>query len=199
MIDIQMGHSQSEKAASHRRILSLAAARFRELGITGLSLGDLMKEAGLTHGAFYRHFESREALVTEAVAFALARGRERIGVQPRPETGLTAEQLIDAYLDEAHRDAPGEGCAVAALVTDAARSDAQTRSEYTRQVKRNIQAMSALPSASHEPLKRRHAILVWCALVGALALARAVNDRRLSAEILRTVKAELRALLGVPH
>jgi TetR/AcrR family transcriptional repressor of nem operon len=189
-----MGHSQSEKAGNHTRILQIAAARFRELGLAGLSVADLMKEAGLTHGGFYRHFESREDLVAEAVAFALAEGQTRVGVQPRPALGLTLEALIDAYLDEAHRDAPARGCAVAALAADAGRSDVRTRAEFTRQVKRNLKSMTQLLQTRGGSSKRARAILIWSALVGALTLARAVNEKRLSSEILRAVRSEIKAL-----
>jgi len=196
--DIHMGHSQSEKEASHERILRIAAKRFRELGLAGLSVADLMEAAGLTHGGFYRHFESREALVAQAVAVALAEGQERVGVEPHPEAGVTLEGLLDAYLAEAHRDSPGEGCAVAALAADAARSDAKTRAVFTRQLKRNLTSTSQLLRGSVGDTERSRAILIWSALVGALTLARAVNEKRLSTEILAAVRAELKAL-GAPR
>ncbi len=197
MIDIHMGHSQTEKAESHERIVRIAAARFRKFGLDGLSVADLMKDAGLTHGGFYRHFESREALVTEAVVHALAEADGQIGVERRPpDDQLTLARQVDAYLAEAHRDAPDRGCAVAALVSDAARAGAGPRSAFSHQVKRSIQGIARLLPKDDEPTKRAHALFIWCAMVGAIALARAVNDRKLSSEILETVRAEIKSRFG---
>ncbi|WP_394824922.1 TetR/AcrR family transcriptional regulator [Pendulispora albinea] len=198
MFDIQMGHSQAEKAENHDRILRIAAARFREKGIEGLSVADLMKEAGLTHGGFYRHFASREDLVAEAIAYALTDGETQGGLEELSADNVTFTTLIDAYLNETHRDSPAQGCAVAALAGDVARSGARTRAVFTRQVKRNIQSLSAMLANGDAPSKRAHAILIWSALVGSLTLARAVNDKKLSAEILETVRVGMKSLFGNP-
>ncbi|WP_394842024.1 TetR/AcrR family transcriptional regulator [Pendulispora brunnea] len=175
--------------------MRIAAARFRQAGIGGLSVADLMKEAGLTHGGFYRHFESRDDLVAEAIAHALDEGDDRIGIEPRPaEDEVTLSRWVDAYLAEAHRDAPAEGCAVAALAGDVARSHARTRTAFSLRTKKALLRMAdVLPGG---PKQRAHAILIWCALVGALTLARAVNDKKLSSEILDTVRGELKSLFA---
>ncbi|WP_394830044.1 TetR/AcrR family transcriptional regulator [Pendulispora rubella] len=196
MIDIQMGHSQAEKTENHNRIIRIAAARFREMGLEGLSVADLMKEAGLTHGGFYRHFPSREDLVVETIAYALADGETRGGLEELSGDNLTLTTLIDAYLAESHRDTPSRGCGVATLAGDVARSGARAKSVFTRQVKRNIQSVSAMLSAGDAASKRAGAIMIWSALVGSLTLARAVNDKKLSSEILETIRVELKALSG---
>src|SRR5882762_94809 len=97
-----MGHSQRDKAASHDRVVRIAAARFREAGLGGPGVADLMQEAGLTHGGFYRHFGSRDDLVAEAVEHMRTQFEGRMTAVA--ENGLT--RLIDEYLTENHRDAP---------------------------------------------------------------------------------------------
>src|SRR6202011_2563417 len=116
-----VGSSQADKAASHERIVKAAAARIRCDGVEGVGVADLMREAGLTHGGFYRHFGSRDDLVAEAVETALAHGSKRaeaVACQGGPEALATT---IDAYLSPLHRDKPETGCAVAALPADIAR------------------------------------------------------------------------------
>jgi TetR/AcrR family transcriptional repressor of nem operon len=175
-----VGSSQAEKAASHQRIVKAAAARIRRDGIDGVSVAELMAEAGLTHGGFYRHFDSREELVAEAVDMALTQGSKRtyaaaeIGGIP----ALTA--IIDGYLSRLHRDKPETGCAVAALPTDIARSNQQARDAYSHQVRRYVDLLAGL-SPSGDPDDGH---LLLAALVGALTLSRAVDDPSLSNEIL---------------
>src|SRR5271154_7446808 len=98
-----MGHSKADKADSHARIVEKAAARFRESGVEGVGVADLMKDAGLTHGGFYRHFASRDELVAEAIECALSEGGRAVAaaakVKDRP-----LGTLVDAYLSTMHRD-----------------------------------------------------------------------------------------------
>lgn len=176
-----MGHSQAEKAQTHARIVEIASQRFRESGIDGVSLADLMKEAGLTHGGFYRHFDSRDALVAEAVGHALTQSNGRLG-------GVTLAALIDYYLGPAHCANVADGCAIAALVADIGRSNETARTAYTVQVKCNLAGMTRMAPDGGRP----QAINLLASLVGALSLARAVNDEALSAEILETVRETLK-------
>jgi TetR/AcrR family transcriptional repressor of nem operon len=190
-----MGHSKADKAASHERIVQIAAARFREAGLDGIGVADLMKEAGLTHGGFYRHFDSRDQLVAEAVERALAQGAQRLGrvVARSGEQAFAA--VVEAYLNRAHVDHPGSGCALVALAADVARSGSPARAAYTRQVRQYLDLFAdllALPG----PQARRRAVAILSALVGALALARAVDDDALTTEILASVAAEVKALGG---
>ncbi len=183
-----MGRSQAEKAETHERIVQLAAKRFREVGVDGIGVADLMKEAGLTVGGFYKHFASREDLVVEALQAALAARRARAKKGER-----TFEGLVDEYLDVAHRDDPGGGCVLAALACDVARGSGRVADVYTDQVRHDIRGVAALLNEKDPEEQRGRAIFVLSALVGALELSRAVSDEALSKEILNTVKAELKA------
>jgi TetR/AcrR family transcriptional regulator, transcriptional repressor for nem operon len=188
-----MGHSKADKAESHERIVKIAAEKFREAGIEGIGVADLMKEAGLTHGGFYRHFDSRDDLVAEAVESALAQGARRLGrvVERNGDDAFAA--LVDAYLNKEHVDRRGTGCALVALANDVVRCGSRTRAAYTRQVE-NYLGMFGDLLRSLGPEARARAITVLSALVGALALARAVDDEDFSREVLESVAAEIKAL-----
>ena len=123
-----MGHSQSDKAESRKRILDIASRRFRETGLEGLSIADLMQEAGLTHGGFYKHFESREDLVASALDQAMTETLKR--------PASTLSTFIDRYLSVEHRDAPGGGCAISALAADVGRSDDRSPCGFHRSAAR---------------------------------------------------------------
>ncbi|WP_341963953.1 TetR/AcrR family transcriptional regulator [Pseudomonas sp. RC10] len=182
-----MGHSQAGKKLTHDRIVSIAARRFREHGIDGLSINDLMKEAGLTHGGFYKHFESREQLVAEALAAAFA-GYD----SPERASPVTLEALVAEYLSPTHRDAIGFGCAVSALVNDVGRVQGEARDLYTSKLRSNVDQIAALLVADKESdSKRRDAIVAFSTMVGALGLARAVSDSDLSSEILEVARESL--------
>src|SRR5260370_14588116 len=105
-----MGHARAEKAKPHKRIVAIASKRFREEGLAGFGIADLMKEAGLTVGGFYKHFDSREDLVAEAVGSALGAWRRQVDAAASGGPPVTYESLVDDYLSEAHRDQPGTGC-----------------------------------------------------------------------------------------
>jgi TetR/AcrR family transcriptional regulator, transcriptional repressor for nem operon len=132
--ETELDYSQADKADTHDRVVKIAATKFREAGIDGISVADLMKETGLTHGGFYRHFESRDALVAEAVECVMAHSAQLIAEAASPGQNASLAALIDSYLNTAHRDAPAEGCAIVALGSDVARSHDQTRTAYTQQV-----------------------------------------------------------------
>jgi TetR/AcrR family transcriptional repressor of nem operon len=183
-----MGHSQVEKAQTHERIVRIASQRLREKGIDGIAIADLMKEAGLTVGGFYKHFESRDALVAEAVGSALGSWQARIDNEAAAGEKLTFARLVADYLSTAHRDAPGKGCAVSALVCDISRSGDQTRGIFTEKVRRDIALIAGLLDGENAETNRAQAILAFCALVGALSLSRAVSDDDVSHEILVTVQ-----------
>ena len=182
-----MGSSRADKAASHERIVTAAAARIRRDGVQGAGVADLMREAGLTHGGFYRHFGSRDDLVAEAVEAALAHGSRRAEAAARLGGPEALAMTIDAYLSPIHRDKPETGCAVAALPTDIARSSQRARTAYTKQVRRYLDLFAALAPAGDPDDPH----LILATLVGAIALARAVNDPALSDEILDKVARAL--------
>ncbi len=187
-----MGTSQATKAASHDRILDIAAARIRRDGIGSLAVAELMKEAGLTHGGFYRHFDSREQLVAEAAQRALTQGSEwtiasgKLGGQ----RGYTA--LVDGYLSAWHRDHPESGCGVAGVAADAARAGGPARPSYTRQVHECLAVIADLTGNPDRQAAERDAVLTLSALVGAISMARAVDDPDLSEQILTHAAAALK-------
>ena len=128
-----MGTSQEDKEKHHARIVAIAAKRVREKGLDGISIADLMKDAGLTHGGFYRHFGSREDLINEAVECALRQWTQRANRDSKP-AAKRFQAAVDEYLSTTHRNSPGSGCAVAALSSEAWRGGKRVRQAYTRQV-----------------------------------------------------------------
>ena len=179
-----MGYSKSDKAETHTRIVSVAAKRFRELGLEGIGVADVMKEAGVTVGGFYKHFGSRDELVVEALATAFK------DLDVWEERTPDMAHLLQNYLTEAHRDAPGTGCPMGALLGDITRGSKSARALYTERVKGSLGFFSALLPSSR-PDKRGRALLILSALLGALNLSRAVSDPNLSREILDGVRDEL--------
>lgn len=189
-----MGHSQNDKAASHQRIVAIAAARFRESGTGSPAIGELMRAAQLTHGGFYKHFGSRDELVDEAVELALRTGAERMAAAA---TGDTTDEalgaLIDGYLSAGHRDAPASSCAVATLSADVARGSDRARGAYTDQVRSYLELVEASISDPDPARRRRRALLTLSSLVGAVLMARAVDSPALSDELLAEVAEALRS------
>jgi TetR/AcrR family transcriptional repressor of nem operon len=189
-----MGHSRANKTESHQRIVGVAATRFREAGVDGVGVADLMKDAGLTHGGFYRHFASRDDLVAEAIEWALADGGTAVSaIANRKTSALPA--LIDAYLSVAHRDGLATSCAVTTLAGDVARCSQRARSAYSRQVATYLELLAKLVVGGTRKSRRAKAIAALSALVGAVSMARAVNDEALSREILTSAANELKAAL----
>ncbi len=189
-----MGRSQLEKQKTHERIVTLAAKRLREEGLEGIGVADLMKEAGLTVGGFYKHFASRDELVAEAVESAIGSWRRRQedkGIDPE---SISLDEYVDTYLSERHRDHCGEGCAYAALTADIARSSNTVRAVATEGLRRNFDAMTARMPKPETAKARRKAIIASCLMTGALGLARVSNDEALSAEILETVRSFVKEL-----
>ena len=193
---LEMGHSQEDKAKSHEKIVKTAAARFRESGVDGIGVADLMKDAGLSHGGFYRHFSSRDALVAEAIEHALADGGGRVADVARTQHPRTAAVLIDAYLSASHRDGLATSCAVTTMAADVARSNDRARTAYSRQVETYLDLLVQLIDAPSRKTRRSKAITALATLVGAVSMARAVNDEKLSREILSSAAHELKASLA---
>jgi TetR/AcrR family transcriptional repressor of nem operon len=182
-----MGYSKAQKAKTHERIVKLASKRFREEGLAGIGIAELMKEAGLTVGGFYKHFDSRDDLVAEAVSSAFGGWKRRVEAAESGGAPVSYEKLIDEYLNEAHRDNPGTGCAFSALAPEIARSDKRIRALTSEQVRNDIQLIATLLPGRDKRTARSRAILIFSALVGAMSLARAVSNEALSREILETV------------
>ncbi|MDT0469608.1 TetR/AcrR family transcriptional regulator [Streptomyces gibsoniae] len=185
-----MGHSQAEKAASRERVLRIAARKVRAEGVTRPGVAELMNEAGLTHGGFYKHFASRDDLITQAAAAALAEGTAKMERAARKNTQEPRTGLIDAYLSKRHRDAPATGCALVTLGAAAGRSDDGLKEPYEKQVRAYLDLIAGLSADSDEA--RAEAMLTLSALVGATLMSRAVADPALSEELLTAVADQLK-------
>jgi len=185
--------SREKAAANRERIIDAAGALFRAKGFDGIGVADIMKAADLTHGGFYGHFDSKDDLVAQASRKMMARAAanwKRV-VADAPDKPYAA--LLEHYLSARHRDDAGRGCGFAALGTDAARGGPAVRKAFAEGLQPLIDIITnALPGFS-KPARRRKAVAAMAALVGALTLARAVEDESLSNEILEAVRQELRA------
>jgi TetR/AcrR family transcriptional repressor of nem operon len=188
----KMRYPSDQTAERHEKILQEAAKLFRERGFNGAGVAEIMKAAGLTHGAFYAHFPSKDALEADAVEHAFAQSGRRV-------YALTAEAkdrkqaFLDNYLSAAHRDDPGSGCAIAALGPEIAR-DSAAREPFTRRLRHMIDGMAGRFRWKRKGAGRRNAIHLLSGAIGALVLARAVDDPRLSDEILESVRDSLASL-----
>lgn len=177
-----MRYDKGHKDETRRHILDVASAQFRESGIAAVGLAGIMSAAGLTNGAFYTHFASKEELVREVLNDALTRREERH--KANLENGVALEATIRDYLSTRHRDRAGTGCPTAALVAEIARHPKATRDAFTGKVSDIIVLMAEQIRQGSAEERRRKAITIYATMVGALQLARAVNDRQLSDEIL---------------
>jgi len=173
-----------EQVAQHRsRILEAAARLFRLRGFDDVTVADVMKEAGLTHGAFYGYFRSKEALIAEAVGQALPPAPDKASPR-RP-----AADYADGYLSVRHRDNKATSSLFLSLGTEAARGSADLRHNMTEAVRSRINHLSVEANEDTPNEKRRAGIAAWSAMVGAMVLARLVDDERLSKEILKQTRA----------
>ncbi|MGQ0511553.1 MAG: TetR/AcrR family transcriptional regulator [Betaproteobacteria bacterium] len=173
--------SSSAKEATHDRIVETAARAIRRSGYDGTSVADIMKEAGLTHGGFYAHFASREAMLAEAADRAGSESvalMERVAATAQPQQALQA--MLQAYLSKTHVDGVETGCATAALVSEMPRQAAEVRRAATRRIKEMIDLVARQLPDWGKPGAHERALATLATAVGALVLARAVDDRRLS-------------------
>jgi TetR/AcrR family transcriptional regulator, transcriptional repressor for nem operon len=177
-----MRKSREEAAQTRKRIVKAAACEFREKGIVATGLADLMKAAGLTHGGFYKHFESKDQLVAEACADAVRAVIEKMEAQP------TINAAIAAYLSTRHRDDPASGCPLAAIGSELARTDEKTREAATAGFERLVEVLAGKSGGEDA---RRRALVAVAAMIGAMTMSRIVTDAGLSAEILREVEKSL--------
>ena len=176
--------SREQAAQNRERIVDAAARRFRERGFEGIGVADLMKEAGLTHGGFYGHFSSKEDLMREASVRALT-GSVALWstlAERAPRDPLAA--IAGVYLTSRHRDNPGAGCLLAALGPDVSRQGTGVRRAVTDSVRAAVDLLANLVPRKSKAARRQKAIVTYATLVGAMVMARAVDDRALSQEIL---------------
>jgi TetR/AcrR family transcriptional repressor of nem operon len=184
---VPMRKSREEAALTRKQIITAAAAEFRKNGIVATGLNDLMRVAGLTHGGFYKHFESKDQLVTEACAEAVKTViLEKIAAAASDGAGAAA-----AYLSTGHRDNPASGCPLSAIGSELARSDEKTRVVATEGFLKLVEVMSGQFGKLSPAVARRRALVAVATMIGALTLSRIVTEPELSAEILWTAEKSL--------
>jgi TetR/AcrR family transcriptional regulator, transcriptional repressor for nem operon len=177
-------YDAEHKGETRRRIIDSAGRRFKQAGIDGSGVAALMSDAGLTNGAFYAHFESKDDLVANVVADQLRAQLAALG--SLPEGGAALEEYVRDYLSPRHRDDPSTGCPSAALLEEIARCDGAIRDSYTKGMQ-SIVDLVATHLSPHDPAAARATSLgLFSLLVATLQLARAVSDRQLSDEILES-------------
>ena len=174
--------TREESAARREQIVEIASELFRLHGFDGVAIADIMKAAGVTHGGFYGHFESKEQLAAEACTRANTRNR-----WDRYMDGPVHQRLgriVGGYLSERHRDDPGHGCLLAAVATDVIRQPRSVRDAFTSALRSKVDLLIGLMPGQSATARRAKSLATLSGLIGTLILARAVNDRELSNEIL---------------
>src|ERR1700733_5081433 len=187
---IDMRRSKEDKAASHERIVDAAAARIRESGTDQPGVAEIMQAAGLTHGGFYKHFDSREELIEEAVERALTDSQSTVA-QMVEEADDPLAAFADWYVSTAHRDDPASGCGVVALGGDGRRVGGAAREAYRAQVDRYLAHLQSLMDEDDEDSRKRASVTL-SAMVGAVMIARALGSTPRSDELLRHVREAVR-------
>src|ERR1700754_2587028 len=180
-----MRYSREHKLETHERIVKNASVRLREKGAHGVGVADLMKDAGLAHGGFYAHFDSREALVIEAFAHAMDRSTERwrkLAEQTPLEKRLAT--IVNSYLTPVHRDDPGHGCAVPTLGAEIARESPKTRRAFAAKLEQMIDVLAAQIPEVPRKAARKQAMAAIATMMGTLVLARIAGTGDFSDEIL---------------
>jgi TetR/AcrR family transcriptional repressor of nem operon len=180
-----MRYSREHKLETHARIVKKASVRLREKGAHGIGVADLMKDAGLTHGGFYAHFDSREALVIEAFADAMDRSTERwhkLAEATPPEKRLAV--IVDSYLTTVHRDDPGHGCAIPTLGAEIARESPRTRKAFAAKLEQMIDMLAAQLPELAPKAARKQAMASIATMMGTLVMARIAGTGEFSDEIL---------------
>ena len=192
-------YGPDHKQATRRRMIETASRRFKVDGFDGSGIATLASDAGLTNGAFYGHFSSKDDLIADVVADQLAQQAEQIESLPTGMTSIAA--FIEDYLSPAHRDDVSGGCPSAALLDEVGRRDQPTRTAYTEGASRLVSAVAqhlAADGTIPADEGRIRAIGVLSLLVGALQSARAVNDTQLSDQILATGRVHAMTLATAP-
>jgi AcrR family transcriptional regulator len=177
-----MRFEKGHKAATRQHILDVASKSFRRDGISASGIAGIMGEAGLTNGAFYPHFESKEALVREATINALCEQQQRL--EENLEAGADLEGVIRSYLSQAHLKDPARGCPSAALLPEIARQQAPTRRAYEAGLRGFVSALAELLPDANPATSFQRATAIFALMVGALQLARAVLDSAHAKQIL---------------
>lgn len=189
-----MRYEKGHKDATRQHIVDVASRQFRENGVAAVGIAGIMTDAGLTNGAFYSHFKSKEDLVQAALSNVLRRREATLRTASEADAGL--EATIRDYLSPRHRDRPGGGCPTAALVAEVARHPKATRDAFTGKISAFIALIATQIRAGSVSERRRNAVAIYGMMVGTLQLARAVSDKQLSDEILESGVSAALALAG---
>ncbi len=177
--------SREQVTENRKRILDAAARLFRERGFDNVTVAEVMSAAGLTHGGFYGHFDSKEALIDAAMAHEPSAHRGRPTLQ-------NAGRYADMYLSRQHRDNVGVSCPLSALGTEAARASSEVRHTLTESIRAQVDTLTASSQGTTPQERRRTAMAILSTMVGGMVLARLVDDPHLSDEILAAARASLR-------
>jgi TetR/AcrR family transcriptional regulator, transcriptional repressor for nem operon len=188
--------SREQAAANRERILDIASELFRERGFDGIGVVDLMKHAGLTHGGFYGHFSSKEDLMAQACDRALAQSVAKWGALSDRLDGKALPTIAKSYLSARNRDDPGAGCAIAALAVDASRHGPKVRRSITEGVRSLVEILAGIVPGKSRVAKRKIALTTFAGMVGALILARAIDDPAMSEEILSATADSIQRLVS---
>ena len=179
--------SREQAAENRRKIIGAASRLFRERGIAATGVDAITTDAGLTHGAMYSQFGSKEAIAAEAISGALAQSERlwrRLIERNGPARAFVA--IVGQYLSKNHRDSAGRGCVVAALGSEIARQPPRVRDAFTAELKKALKFISRVTPARDASRAYDDAIAAFVSMSGALILARAVSDRKLSNRILKS-------------
>jgi TetR/AcrR family transcriptional regulator, transcriptional repressor for nem operon len=188
-----MRYGKDQKQATRRRIVEAAGRRFKQDGIDGAGVAAVMSDAGLTNGAFYAHFASKEDLVANVLADQLRAQRQSFDAQPPDRGGL--EVFIRSYLSPQHRDQCADGCPSAALVDEIARRPVATKHVYTDELMGVIDDIASRLDPTNAEAARTDALTLFGLMIGTLQLARALTDRDLSDQLLaRGVETAMKLL-----
>lgn len=192
-----MRYPPNQKADTHRQIVDAAAREFRVRGLDGIGIAKLMGEVGLTQGGFYAHFKDRDSLVAEATTIAAEQSLCRLVEAAESAPGHEVEAMLDFYLSPEHRDDLGQGCVLPAITSELSRQAPVVRSAFTNSLKFNLNKLARFMPAQTNKTKQAQAMAFISGMAGAVMLARAIDDPRLSQGLLESVRAQLLAVYGV--
>jgi TetR/AcrR family transcriptional repressor of nem operon len=193
-----MRYTRTHKQETRDRVVTIAAKMLREKGPDGVGVAEVMREAELTHGGFYAHFPSKDAFLTEALRMILEQAVQKRrqlteGLPPREALGV----YIDYYVSAPHRDHPGSGCPIVALNSELPRQSKKFRIAFDQGVKGLIDWLAQLMAEAGMADSEKRAAATLAAMVGAVALSRAVSDRDLSDALLKTANSGIKRQLGL--
>jgi TetR/AcrR family transcriptional repressor of nem operon len=172
-----MRYPIEQKAETHERILGAAARSFREHGSEGQGVAQLMKDAGLTHGGFYRHFESKEDLYVDAIARGFQEAADRmLAAAAKAPSGAQLRAIIEHYLSLEHLEDPGSGCVLPTLAAEIARQSPAVRARINAAMKSYRERLLPFFPGKDDAEKRRQFIVLFPAMAGILMTARAMTD-----------------------